>query len=328
MVKFFYKYTRLREDFFRDFMLRATPFKALNDPFEGIFNEKQFKDANNSLNAYFTKQGNIVDKLEDYELDGIMGTLQSDFDDVGVLSFTEDYTNPLMWAHYADQYKGIVLEFDSEKPLFQDSIKFLGNRKSRFGKPYLGHIYEFPEKVMYRREMPSFDRPEQLQPNSDGEYHWIKFLYSLFFTKSNDWIYEKELRSIVQLRDADRIICTKDNHLIDVLSKCPEIRTEDLADGKIQITYPNEYEMHENMGDESIKAEIYMHTSSFNSSSIHLFRINPKAISGIYCGCKCNYKKVQMLVKRNKQLAHLEKSIYKMEVDSHQYQLNRKPINI
>lgn len=328
MVKFFYKYTHLREDFFRDFMLRSTQFKALNDPFEGIFNKKQFKDADNSLNVYFTKQGKTVDKLEDYDLDDIMGTFESDLNDVGVLSFTEDYTNPLMWAHYAEQHHGIVLEFDSEKPLFQDSIKSLGDRKSRFGKSFLGGIYEFPEKVMYRREMPSFDRSEQLRPNSDGEYPWIKLLYYLFFTKSNEWIYEKELRSIVQLRDADRIICKKNNHLADVLSKYPDIETKNLADGKIQITYPNEYEMHEEMGDESIKTEIHIDTSCWNYSNIYLFRINPEAISGIYCGCKCDFKKVQEFVKSSKQLAHLEKSIYKMEVDSFHYQLNRKPINI
>lgn len=81
-----------------------------------------------------------------------MDSIQLDFDAVGVLSFTEDYTSSLMWAHYADQHRGIVLEFDYDKPLFQDSRRTLEKRESRFGENYLGDVYEFPEKVMYQRE--------------------------------------------------------------------------------------------------------------------------------------------------------------------------------
>lgn len=136
-----------------------------------------------------------------------MDSIQLDFDAVGVLSFTEDYTSSLMWAHYADQHRGIVLEFDYDKPLFQDSRRKLEKRESRFGENYLGDVYEFPEKVMYRREIPSFERYELVQ--AKGEYSFRKFLHDLFFIKSNDWLYEKEWRSIVQLSDADSIICGK-----------------------------------------------------------------------------------------------------------------------
>lgn len=326
-MRYFYKYTCLRDVLFKDLMLRATPFKYLNDPFEGIFNEKQFRDANNKLDAYYTKQGHVVEKLDEYMLDGVMDSIQDDFNNVGVLSFTEDYTNPLMWAHYADEHRGIVLEFDSEKPLFQDSIKTLGERKSRFGKDYLGNIYEFPEKVMYRREMPCFERGENINPKSDKDYHWIKFFYSLFYTKANDWIYEKELRSIVQLSDADRIICEKDDHVSEILRTHPEIEEINIEDkGKIQITYPNEYEMHEDMGDESIRNEIFLHTSVYSTTNMHFFRINPDAISRIYCGCKCDHEYVQKLIEENEKLKHLKNSLYKMEIDQFQYQLKERRI--
>lgn len=328
MADFFYKYTSLHKDFFENLMLRATPFVALNDPYEGHMNFKQFKNANSGLDAYYSKHGHIADKLSDNDLEGVMGVLQSDLNDVGVFSFSEDYSNPLMWAHYAENHRGIVIEFDSSKTLFQDSIKCIGRRGCRFDKVSLGDIYEFPEKVMYRREMPIFDRPEQVRPKSDKEYHWIKFLYNMFFTKSNDWIYEKELRSIVRLCDADSLICENDNLIEGVLAKHPEVKKVPLRNGKIQITYPNEYEMHEDVGDESIKNEIYMLSLFYNSSNIHLFRINPEAISGIYCGCKCNYEEVKELVGKNELLKHLKKGIYKMEIDPYQYQLNKMPISI
>ncbi|KOR64111.1 DUF2971 domain-containing protein [Clostridium botulinum] len=171
MIKYFYKYTSLREEFFNNLMLRATPFKALNDPFEGLFNKEQFQNVNKNINEYYSKQGYTIDKENDITLDEVMDLLQSDFNDVGIFSFSVDVTNPLMWAHYADQHNGIALEFDYDKPLFQDSIYSTGDRMSRFKKDYLGQTYEFPEKVMYRREMPRFKRPGEVNPDNIYEYY-------------------------------------------------------------------------------------------------------------------------------------------------------------
>ena len=49
--------------------------------------------------------------------------------------------------------------------------------------------------------------------------------------------------------------------------------------------------MHEEMGDESIKTEIYiLSSSSYDSSVMHFFRINPKLYrwcrGGIEVGCR------------------------------------------
>ncbi len=35
-MKYFYKYMPLRKEFFDSLMMRATPFAALNDPYEGL----------------------------------------------------------------------------------------------------------------------------------------------------------------------------------------------------------------------------------------------------------------------------------------------------
>ena len=97
-----------------------------------------------------------------------------------------------MWAHYADNHQGVVIEFDFDQPFFMDSLQELDGRKSRFGKSHLGDIYEFPQKVNYRREMPKFERPEFVNPDSITEFHWKKFnhvitSYSIHYTKLYEW---------------------------------------------------------------------------------------------------------------------------------------------
>src|SRR6266849_2373668 len=55
---------------------------------------------------------------------------------VGILSLTETPDNLLMWSHYADQHRGIVLEFDEHHPI-------LNRRKS--SNDEFGHL----RKVVY-----------------------------------------------------------------------------------------------------------------------------------------------------------------------------------
>lgn len=311
-------------------MIRATPVSELNDPFEGKFNEKQIKDLFYRGGEAYKSKGGTVEELDDYELNEVMGVLHQDFSDLGVISFTEDYNNPLMWAHYADENRGIVVEFDFSEPFFEYSLKKIGNKRSRFGPSYLGDIFEFPEKVSYRRDMPSFSRLEKV----DNEREWRDFLNllnkSILYTKSDDWIYEKEQRSIVRLEDADSIICRDDDCLRDVCSRDQEIRVIELKDkDKIQIVFPPEYEMHEDMGDNSIKSEIdIILSSSFGLDPVHLFRINPHAISGVYFGCKAETAIIDILreqIKNNGAFNHL-KHIYRMEVNDQTFSFD--PVSI
>ena len=91
---------------------------------------------------------------------------------------------------------------------------------------------------------------------------------------------------------------------------------------KIQIIYPTGYEMDEDMGDQSLKQEIALQIFSENANNINLFRLNPEAISRIYCGHRCDENQVKKFVRSNSQLTHLEYNIYKMEIDRYSYQLN------
>lgn len=348
MAKFFYKYMPVRNDFFKNLMLRATPLKCLNDPFEGNFNEFQLKNADDDINSFGAEHGLVCNNLFDNDLDSIMECTQADFNSIGVLSFSENYTNSVMWTYYADEHRGIVIEFDYDKPLFQDSIRKLNGRDSRFGKDYLGLTYEFPQKVIYKKEneIPTFSQLGEARPDSIHEYPWIKF-NTLVFIKTFSWSHEKELRSTVPLFEADSVICQPSEHLFKILSSHKEITYKEITyndldsykkklklfflrslkyirkwdDRKFQIIFPNEFEMHEEMGDQSIKDEIMFTINNDFDTNIYLFRINPQAITRIFCGCRCDYKKVISLVKENEKLTHLQKNIFLMNKNRCTYQL-------
>lgn len=321
MNKFLYKYMPLREDFFTNPMIRATPSRALNDPFEGHFNKPQVLAADRNIGDFYRKNGKNTYEMSGSEVDDRMGLIQSELSDLGIISFSEDFDNPLMWAHYADEHKGMVVEFDLKEPFFMDSLKEVNGRKSRFGMSYLADCYEFPEKVNYRRVMPSFDRPEFSAPESMKDYHYIKFNHAILFTKSEDWIYEKEQRSIVRLKDADSIICKDCPHIRKLLSSVDSIELSEPKDKKIQITYPREYEMHDEMADKSIKAQIHRLTQSYDEPSIHLFRVNPAAISGVYFGYKATESSAMKNITENKSIKASLK-INKMRLNDALYQLD------
>jgi hypothetical protein len=322
MIKFLYKYMQIRPEFFDEPMLRATPVMALNDPFEGMFNKTQVCTVKQHHKNFYERKG-IMDmsQLPGYDVNGLMSIIQSYFLSLGVVSFTEDHINPLMWSHYADEHKGMAIQFKTGMPIFVDSIKHVeGIGYTRFGKCHLGDIFEFPERILYRREKPTFEPAEEAEPESIHEFHWKKFNKSILFTKSNDWLYEKELRSIVRLEDADRIICRDSEKIREICHKHSEICLKEFDQENIQITYPREYEMHEDMGNESIKAEIYRLSMDCSNPAIHLFRINPECISGVYFGCKSEFHECIKKIDSNYDLVHL-KHLYKIEIADDSYSL-------
>jgi hypothetical protein len=326
MNRFLYKYTSLRDSFFEEPMIRATPSIYLNDPFETHFNTKQVREAIRNHEKYYTKNGIKVSIATDSEINDSVEILQSEFRDLGIISLTEDYNNPLMWAHYANQHKGMVIEFDLEEPLFADSLLEHNGRKTRFGENNLGDIYEYPEKVYYRRERPSFFREEFAAPDSMGEFHWKKFQRTILFTKANDWIYEKEHRSVVRLKDADSIICKCNEYATRQCNNDKNIQIRKLENDCMQIIYPRQYEMNEDMGDESLKSEIYRNTAyGTTDEPVYLFRLNPEAIKSIYFGCWAKHHNAVNILRNKKPLPNL-KNIYKMKINNNLYQLEPIPI--
>ncbi len=96
------------------------------------------------------------------------------FDDIGIISFTENKFCPLMWAHYTGNYNGIVLKFKAK-----EFNKF--KNENQFNQIKL-------RKVLY---------PEQFKLFPLG-HTFSKEL--MLFIKSKNWNYEKEWRLVADLK--------------------------------------------------------------------------------------------------------------------------------
>jgi len=103
---------------------------------------------------------------------------------VGVLCLSERNDISLMWAHYAEAHRGLVLGFDSDSPFFERRL----HEKDDFG-----HL----EKVSYRA-----NTSVQIIHLEDGQ--------EILYAKNPEWSYEKEWRMVLPLQDANEIIEKED----------------------------------------------------------------------------------------------------------------------
>jgi DUF2971 family protein len=99
---------------------------------------------------------------------------------LGILCLTEAPTSLLMWAHYADSHRGLVVEFVPDSPFFNQRVG---------PDDELRHL----RKVTYRQE-----RPAVVLTELDD--------FSVFLMKSSDWSYEAEWRMMLPLSSASQII--------------------------------------------------------------------------------------------------------------------------
>lgn len=187
-----FKYMPSRVDFFHNFLLRASSRRVLNDPFEILPSVESlalfiYEKANDTRWGLTIEE--IANTFREQKKHGKLQYGRIDiFDKTGVISFTETKKNILMWAHYADSHKGVVVEFDKYHPFF--------NQRSESNN-YEGKIH----RVRYDR-----DRPNN-----------IKMWYEWFIYKSDEWIYEKEHRLLVDLYKADKVFkgAVKSNNEIE-----------------------------------------------------------------------------------------------------------------
>jgi len=122
--------------------LKVSDFSNVNDPFELLGVELRDKDVRKAVNFEKSK-------------------ISSEY---GLLCFSEDKYNPVQWAHYADNHKGVCLGFDiPEKKLRK--VKYVAERLAR----------------------------ETLNQSDFNE--------KLLATKFNHWSYEQERRLIIDLNN-------------------------------------------------------------------------------------------------------------------------------
>lgn len=161
-----------------------SPITDFNDPFEGKFiDDEQYckndlrnylKNTCNASEEYLKSLENIFRNDENWEKtfkDRLIQEKESVEKDFGILCLSETEKNILMWSHYANSHKGIVIGIDS-KILWR-------NMTSPESAGFL-------EPVQYKKDYP---KVKFFKNQEDVVDKW-------FFTKYEDWKYEKEWRAV------------------------------------------------------------------------------------------------------------------------------------
>ena len=100
--------------------------------------------------------------------------------------FTKRFDSTLMWAHYANQFNGVCIEWDVMKSTYNELLVDVKYSKR---KPFID-IYKFAEIYFgYDFCNLAFDKNNQLIKND---------IKKNIITKSIDWAYEKEIRLVVE----------------------------------------------------------------------------------------------------------------------------------
>lgn len=124
-------------------------------------------------------QNDIFEGLpfSDYDIYSVEECLEKLSEIAYLKCFTEDYKNNLMWAHYADGYRGICIKYDITK-LEDDKIL-----KNIFPVSYSKerNIYASIESLI-----DYFEGEKELRATDDAK--------GIFLQKAKHWSYEKEWR--------------------------------------------------------------------------------------------------------------------------------------
>lgn len=160
-----------------------------NDPFDCLFdiqvnvngfNKEEFeKIVDNKVPVQFWNQQKklILNKLNDPKLIAKhLYKLRKEM--LTITCFNSNPLSILMWSHYADHHKGILLEF--KIPKIDSKL--------------------FPIPVFYGDEYQTINAPWQILANIDRNQEFIlDITRETIFRKSTEWSYEKEFRLIGDL---------------------------------------------------------------------------------------------------------------------------------
>jgi len=198
----FYKFTSAERaiEIVRNKQLWFSSPANFNDPFDCNINLIDFEPNDEQIKMVINDkvQGNRKTRREEikknkrnaYRIRNQFAEQSNDmFQNSGVCCFSEVNDNILLWAHYADNHKGICLKFSNG----------------------ISEIATMTGKVQYKD---NYESASFFNQEGDAIYH-------LIFTKAKDWIYEKEIR-VVRILDFGKNDF-KIEHLKEIIFGC---RTE------------------------------------------------------------------------------------------------------
>lgn len=222
-----YKYIpSVRIDILQTLLIRFTQPTALNDPFEfltliksiqkpgttdAMFSDefdKQFAavlekrygdpDTASLIKRYYPAEVANLKSSTIQQCSAVLEPVIIDFvfnvlgKWIGILSLTEDPANPVMWAHYAENHSGFVLEFSQEHKWFQAKIAETDEFRHLIKVNYVEGA-----ATRYLVELSG---------------------YEVFYSKQKVWEYEREWRIIRPLTESTKQ--DGDCYLFDVPPDC------------------------------------------------------------------------------------------------------------
>ena len=112
-----------------------------------------------------------------------------------ILSLTRTALNPLMWSHYGDSYKGIVIGVDTKRAGFEDSDKFVIPST----KGELRYLKTVPKETIKMNidDLMSVGNSDKLNWSNNENLLKHALLY-----KMHEWAYEEEIRVVKNIYPA------------------------------------------------------------------------------------------------------------------------------
>lgn len=240
-------------------LIRISDSSCLNDPFE-------FRLTNSSSS-----------KLESILREGLENEyshteIMKRFWTHGIISLTETNDNLLMWSHYADEHKGMVVSFevDINNP-FNFFATNIENENCYFGK------------VNYRK-FRQFDCEISMDSIDDVRLHYM-------LSKSDEWIYEKEHRFVIPFYEADVILLDKCNRFF-------EDNLKDLGVNASEVEYLGDkafIDVRKWKVEQNAMFKLWVLTSHVGSMFFKI--VNPNAIKFVYFGCKVDTNSANVIFK-------------------------------
>jgi hypothetical protein len=182
--RYLFKYrddSKYTESIFEDLALWFSAPQSFNDPFDCNLSEVSShtqEEANKFLEHILEgrpdrdtllSQGTTVTQAENY----LAGSKDSILSKTGILCLSQEFDSILMWSHYTNSHKGLVIELD----LTQDLDFFLSPIRVKYEETYVPTNYFMAQKESVTK---------------------------IISTKSRCWSYEKEVR-IMKINQTGKI---------------------------------------------------------------------------------------------------------------------------
>lgn len=270
---------------FSDGYIRLSQPAALNDPFEASFCSYSLDELVKNFDdemAHDPEFGNL--SFSQY--------VEMRKNNIGIISFSENKENLLMWAHYANEHKGLILGVNSDIdsiPLFDNLYRADSLINSSWSEEY-SPFNGVPKPVMYRKGLRYRNDKFDYDYSSIDAEGADRILYEIFMQKSDEWIYEQEHRVILRLEQADRVVIPCIDNVIDERLKKTIKKSDhthvDEESGRCAINL-NEFEKES----ERMFLALGLAKLAVNSDVVYLMKLNSSSINNCLFGLKCDLDK-------------------------------------